>query len=168
MERARNRCCGEREGVYLSLHLPDFFFCGDAEAVLFVHDEKTDISECDVSGEYPVGADDDVNPPLPQCSDQRRLLGLRAESRENINAYAVAGKPVTERIEVLHCQDCRGYEHSHLSPVEDGLERRAHGDFRLAESDVAADKTVHRVRLFHVLFHVERRFRLVERVLVHK
>ena len=43
-----------------------------------------------------------------------------------------------------------GREHGDLLVVADGLERRAHGDFRLAVADVAAEQAVHGLRGFHV------------------
>ena len=46
-------------------------------------------------------------------------------------------------------------QHGDLAIVADGLEGRAHGDFRLAVADVAAEQAIHRRRRFHVVLHVD-------------
>ena len=43
-----------------------------------------------------------------------------------------------------------GREHGHLLAVAQRLEGGAHGDFGLAEADVAAEQAVHGMRDFHV------------------
>ncbi len=44
-------------------------------------------------------------------------------------------------------------EHQHLLAVDGDGERRADGDLRLAEADVAADEPVHRMRRLEILHH---------------
>lgn len=45
---------------------------------------------------------------------------------------------------VLQRQHRRRHQHRHLLVVAGSLERRAHGNFRLSESHIAAHQTVHR------------------------
>ena len=51
-------------------------------------------------------------------------------------------------------QHCRRDEHRDLTTAVDGFEDRPHGDFRLAETHVAADQTIHGFRLLHILFQI--------------
>ena len=51
-----------------------------------------------------------------------------------------------ERFVVLKRQHGGRRQHGHLLGIRDGLERRAHGHFRLAVADVAAEQPVHRQR----------------------
>ena len=60
------------------------------------------------------------------------------------------GEPFLERAQVLKREDGRRREERDLLAVHHGLEGRAHGDFRLAVADVAAEQPVHRRRRFHV------------------
>ncbi len=53
-----------------------------------------------------------------------------------------------ERFEVLKAEHGGGREHGDLFAVAQRLERRAHHDFGLAETDVAAQQAVHRLRRF--------------------
>ena len=48
-------------------------------------------------------------------------------------------------------QQGRRHEHCGLTAVHHGDERRPHGDFGLAETDVAADQPVHRLLRTHIL-----------------
>ena len=49
------------EHVHLGAHLLDAFFVADAEALLFVDDEQTEIGELYVFRKQAVGADEDVD-----------------------------------------------------------------------------------------------------------
>ena len=42
---ARNGCGRKREGIYVFAHFLEALFVGDAEALFFVHDEKTEVGE---------------------------------------------------------------------------------------------------------------------------
>ena len=54
-----------------------------------------------------------------------------------------------------------GRQHRDLLVVADGFECRAHGDFRLAVADVAAEQAVHGLRRFHVAGDVGNGLRLI-------
>ena len=50
----------------------------------------------------------------------------------------------------------------------DRLKSRPHGDFRLAEADVAAHQPVHRLIVFHIPLDVAHRFFLIGRQCIGK
>ncbi len=51
---------------------------------------------------------------------------------------------------MLARQQRSGHQNGHLLAILDGLERRAHGNFRLTEAHVAGDQAIHRDLFFHV------------------
>ena len=56
------------------------------------------------------------------------------------------GHPLAEAVKVLLGENRRRHEHGDLVAAIDRLERGPHGDFGLAEADVAAEQPVHRPR----------------------
>ena len=78
------------------------------------------------------------------------------------------GHPLAEAVEVLLGEDRRRHEHGHLVAVVDRLERGPHGDFGLAEADVAAEQPVHRPRPLHVGLDRVDRGELVGRFVIGK
>ena len=56
---------------------------------------------------------------------------------------------------MLHGEHCRRHEHCRLLRIAGSLERRAHGYLRLAESDIAADKAIHRAGGLHICLYDE-------------
>ena len=76
-----------------------------------------------------------------------------------------AAKRSRRVFEVLRGEHRRGREDRDLLAVHHRLERGAHGDFRLAVADVAAQQAIHRRRRFHVALDVGDRGGLVGREL---
>ena len=92
-------------------------------------------------------ADDDVDPSGSQSFHDVALFARAAEAAEAGNVERELGHPIAKRVEMLFGQDRGRHEHGHLIAAVDGLERRPHGDFGLAEADVAAQQAVHGPRL---------------------
>ena len=65
-------------------------------------------------------------------------------------------------------QDRRRYEDGNLFASHDSLEYSAHSHFRLTETNIATDETVHRERLFHALFDFRYSFQLIFRFFIGK
>ena len=102
--------------------------------------------------------------PVRDLRDDVLLLGARAEAREQLDRDREGREPPLERPEVLVGEDRRRRQHGDLLAVEDRLERRAHGDLRLAVADVAAQQPVHGLGRLHVALDVGDRLRLVGRL----
>ena len=77
------------------------------------------------------------------------FLGVRKRLSMSI-AHGKRGKSALERLEVLKCEHGGRSEHRDLFAVAQRLECGAHGHFRLAEADVAAEQAVHGLLAFHV------------------
>ena len=121
-----------------------------AEALFLVHDEQAQVAEQHVLREQPVRADDHVHLPRRQVVDGDLLLGLGAEAAHHVDAHGESGEAFAQRLQVLKREDRRRREDGDLLAVHHGLERGAHGHFRLAVPDVAAEQAVHGHRRFHV------------------
>src|ERR1043165_2011137 len=55
-------------------------------------------------------------------------------------------------------------EHSDLLAVHDRFERRSNSDFSFAETNVAADQSIHRTRTFHIDLRIDDCLHLVRRL----
>ena len=93
-----------------------------------------------------VRADDDVDracaQPLANCLE----FALGAQPRNRFDLHGPIGKPIAETLVMLLREQRRRHQDRHLLAVLHGDERRAHRDFGLAETDVAADQPIHRLR----------------------
>ena len=126
----------------------------DAETLLFVDDQQTEILELNVFREQPVGADDDVDLAGRHVLDDLILLGLRAEPADHVDRDGEPRKPLGQRLLMLEGQHGRRREKGDLLAVHHGLEGRPHGDFGFSVADVAAQKTIHGRRRLHVALDV--------------
>ena len=138
----------------------------DAEPLLFVDDEQSEVPELDVFRQQPVRSDDDVDFAGGQIGEHLFLLGLRAEAAHHVDPHRKTGKALAERLLMLKRQHRRRREERDLFSVHHGLEARAHRDFGLAVADVAAQQAIHRRLRFHVALDLGNRGLLVGRELV--
>ena len=104
-------------------------------------------------------ADDDVDFAGGEILEGLFLLGLGAETADQVGPHRKGCKPALERLHVLKRQHCRRRENGNLLAVHRGFECGAHGDFGLSVSDVAAQQAIHRRGGLHVCLDVgHRRF----------
>src|SRR5262249_12158239 len=61
VQRPGDGCRGHRDHIHLLAHLFYAFLVRDTEALLFVHDQQSEVLEPDVFGQQPVSADYDVD-----------------------------------------------------------------------------------------------------------
>ena len=166
VERAGDRGGREGEHVDRAPELLEALLGGNAEALLLVDDDETQVAEADVLREEPVGPDDEVDGPVGQAGDRPVLLGRRNEPGEETDRERERPEALAERRVVLGREHGRRHEHGHLLAVLDRLERAAQGDLGLAVANVANDEPVHRPAGFHVELHLGGGAQLVGRLLV--
>ena len=133
----------------------------DAKAVFFVDDHEAKFTEARAVGEQGVRADDNVHGAGRSSRPDVSLLLGGAVATEEFDRDRPAGEAVFEAFEVLLRKDGRWGEDCDLASAEHALEGRTQGDLGLAETDVAADESVHRRGPFHVGLHVDDRARLI-------
>ncbi len=154
IEGAGNRGGREGQDVDRSPEALDLLLVAHAEPLLFVDDEQSEVLEKNVLGQYPVRPDQDVDKAFLEVGENGLRLASRLKAGQGLDADREKGHPGPECVQVLAGQDRRGAQDGHLLAVHDGFERGPHGHFRLAVSDVAAEKAVHGGTGFHVRFDV--------------
>ena len=166
LQRAGDGRGSHGERVDIDLQLLELLLHGDAELLFLVDDKQAEVLEMDVLADEPVRADEDVDLTLLQFLQDTAHVSRLACTAEVVDAAGEVLQTVAERAVVLVGKDSRGDKHSDLLVVTHGLERRTHGDFRLAEPDVTTHETVHRTVALHVGLHLLGRLELVGRILV--
>ena len=150
LQRARDGRGRQRQHVDVGAQGLERLLVLDAEALLLVDDDQTEILELDLRVQQLVRADDDVDAAALQPLDGLVDLLGGLEPAHGGDRDRKSLVTLGEGLVVLLDEQRRRHEHGDLLAVLDGLEGGAHGDLGLAEADVAADQAVHRDRLFHV------------------
>ena len=127
---------------------------GDAEALLFIHDQETEVMEFDVFGKQAMRSNDDVYFSGFQEHERFLLLGGGAEAAHHVDDRGESSEAALEGFEVLEGEHGSGREHGDLFAVGDSFEGRAHGDFGFAVADVAAEQAIHGRGALHVALDV--------------
>ena len=144
LQRARDRRCAQRQHMHFGAQLFQPLLVADAEMLLFIDDQKAEVTELDRFAEQRMGADHDVDRAVRQTLfDLREFFG-RDQARGLRHVHRKAAKPLGEGFGMLARQQGRRHDDGNLLAVERGGKGRAQGDLGLAEADVAADQPVHR------------------------
>ena len=107
-----------------------------------------------ILADYSVRADKKVYSALRQVAQDFLLLGRRHEAREHFNSDGERLHTALCRLKMLHCENSRRNENRALLTVADTLERGAQRNLGLTEANVAAEKSVHRRRAFHIALNL--------------
>ena len=110
-------------------------------------------------------ANDDIDGPLVDLLDRGVDFLGRLEARQLGDAHRPVGEAVREGLRVLLGEQGGRREQRDLLATHHGDEGRAQRDFGLAETDVAADETIHRLAARHIADHGGNRGGLVGRFL---
>src|SRR5256886_2136004 len=108
-------------------------------------------------------ANHDVDAALTEQFENFLLFALRSKPAEHFDPDRIIEHSLAENFEVLLREHGRRREDRDLPAVHHRFERRANRDFGFAETNVAANQSVHWSRTFHVDFRVDDRFHLVGR-----
>jgi hypothetical protein len=129
--------------VDIGLQLLEALLVADAEVLLLVDDQQAQVLEVHVLGEQRMGADHDID--LAAVDAFLGGLGLlcRDETGKLGNPHGQAGKTRLEGRVVLARPQGRRHDHGDLIARHHRHEGRTQRNLGLAETDVAADQTVH-------------------------
>ena len=123
---------------------------GDAEALLLVDDEQTQVFELHALAQQLMGADKQVHTavlyPLQHILD---LLG-GAEAGQDLHRDREGPKPGGGGGIVLLRQHGGGHQQRHLLAVQDTLHGGAEGHLRLTVAHVAAEQPIHGHGFLHI------------------
>ena len=136
--------------------------------MLLVDDDQAQLLELHVGLDQPVRADNEIDAAFDEPVQHRLRFLAGAEARQLGELDRQVGEAVGERLEVLLDEQRRRHEHRDLLAVGQRNKRGAQRDLGLAETDVAADETVHRLAGDEILDHRLDRSRLIGRFLERK
>ena len=161
---------GGREGQRVDIRFEGLQLVLDThpKLLLFVDDQKAQVLELHAFAHNGMRADQDVHLPAFHLFQGFRQGLARLESVDELHGDRELAQTSAEALVVLHGQDGRGHQHGHLLAVARRSEGRPDGDFRFAKTHIAADQSVHRNGLEHVLLDGLARGILVGRVFVHE
>ena len=91
-----------------------------------------------------MGSDYDIYIAAPERPQRLLLLLRRAEAGDHVALHRKAAHTRQQRLVMLHRENRRRDEQSHLLAAHDRLERGPESDLGLSEADVPAEKSVHR------------------------
>ena len=111
-------------------------------------------------------SDNDVH--LPGLEPGYRLfdLSLSAEAAQHLDIYREARKPRHRSLIVLLGEHRCRHEDRRLLPIEHAFHHGPKRDLRLPVAHVAAQKSVHRLRVFHIPLYILYRPELIVRLLI--
>ena len=129
--------------------------------MLFVDDEQAEVLPSHAVLQQAVRADHHVDFSARQAGEYAARLGRAHEPRQHLDLHRIRLEALAESGHVLRREQRGRHEHRRLLAVLHTLEHRAQRHLGLAESDVAADETIHRACCFHIALHFDDRLQLV-------
>src|SRR5215204_4498031 len=152
VKRARDWRRAHCEDVDFGADLLEVLLLTDAEPLLLVDHDQTEILKLDVLLYEPVRSDNDVYRAFREAQHDLALILFRLQAGKHLDPYGKGREPLAERGEVLKRQHCGRHKDGDLEAVVDCLEGGTERDFGFAESDVAANQPIHRLCRFKVTF----------------
>ena len=126
----------------------------DAKTLFFIDNHQSEIAKAYVFGKHSMCADDDIDLARFDSLHDVLLFFRRTKTRKQFNLHREGRKPLAKGIEVLVSQHRRRRQHRGLFSIHDSFESRAHRNFCLAVTNVAAQQAIHRRPGFHVVLHI--------------
>ena len=115
----------------------------NAEALLFIDHDKSEVFENDVARDEPMRPDNDIDTALAKELQHLLLLPLRAESAKHFDSHRIIEHPLSKDFEVLLSQNGGGGKDRDLFALHDRFKCRANCDFGFTEADVATNEAIH-------------------------
>ena len=150
VQGTRNRRGAHAERIDSHAELAQLFLLLHAELLLFINHKQAQVLELVFLAQKRVRTDDNVNFPFGYPLENLALFLCRLVAVHERDVHGESRKTVAEVFVMLGGKDGRRHENRDLLFRGNALEGGAHGDFRLPESHVTADKAVHRPPAFHV------------------
>ncbi len=138
----------------------------DAETLLFVKHEKSQVFKCHIFLKQPVSSNDNIYVSWFKITDNLTLLAHRPKSVQTCNINRVAFKTVGERWKMLFCKHRGRHKYGNLFTVTDGHKRWAQSNFCLTISHITTYQSVHGNGWFHIIENIFNSVKLVWCLLV--
>ena len=144
LQGAWNRRRGEREHMHLGTQMLEPLLVGDAEMLLLVDDQKSEILELDGLAEQGVGADHDVDAAVADTLLHLRKLLAGNQARCLADMHGNASEAIGEGLGMLARKQGGRHDHCDLLAVHDRHESGTERHLGLAEPNVTAYQPIHR------------------------
>src|SRR5262252_868881 len=154
--------------MHFGAQLLEALLMRNAEMLLLVDDDQSEILEFYVLPKKRMGADDDVDRAFGNPLFYLSELACGDEPRRLRKMHRIAAQPVAEGLEMLACQERGRHHNGDLLAVHRGDEGGAQRDFGLAKADIAANEPIHRAARSKIGQHGGNRRVLILGLLVRK
>ena len=165
---SRNRRGGESQDIYIDTKIFELVFYFHSKFLLLVDDQQAKILEYDIFVHDFMRTDQDVYFPSLDLSDDFLDFFGGAKSVDVFYFDREIFQSLGECMKMLHGQNRRRHEDSHLLAVVDSFECCSNRYFCLPKTHISADQSVHRVGFFHIGFDIRCSESLVRCVLIEK
>ena len=166
LQCSRNRCGRHSKCINIHLYLTEFFLHTYPELLFLVYDKQAQILELDTLAYYLVSSYKDIYLPVGKLFQNSTGILGRTCTTKIFHLARQSLKSFFESLEMLVCKNCCWDKYCHLLIVCHSLESRSYGNFRLTETHVSTDKSVHRTVALHIGFHLLCSFRLVRSIFI--
>jgi len=140
----------------------------DAETLLFIKHEKSQVFKCHIFLKQPVSSNDNIYLSCFKITYNLTLLPYRTKSIQTRNINRVTLKTAGKRCKMLFCKHRGRHKCGNLFAVTDGHKRRTQGNLSLTISHITTYQSVHWNGCFHIIENVLDGVKLVWCLLVRK
>ena len=154
IQRSGDRGCGQGQHIHTFGHLLETLLVADAEALLLVDDQKTQILELDTLLQQFVCADNQIHLAGSQILQSAVLLGRGAETAEHINGHRKTPETADSGLIMLLGKYGGRHQNCCLLAVHNTLHNGPQSHLGFAEAYIAAQQPVHWCGRFHIGFDV--------------
>ena len=161
LQRARNRRRRQRQHMHLGAQLLQALLMADAEMLLLVDDDETEILKIHALAENSVRPDQNIDAALAKFFLGVARLGGADHARQPPDSDGQALEALREILVVLARQQRRRRDDGHLPAVDGRAKGGAQRDLGFAKADIAAHQTIHRAPGSEIVEHGVDRARLI-------
>ncbi len=134
------------EGQYINIGAPFLqpFLLGNPEPLFLVDNQEPQVLENNITLQYAMGADQDVDLPVGNPFQDTALLPGTAEPADDVDNRGKAGKPGAEGLIMLLGQNGGRHQHRHLLAAHNRLESSPERHLGFTVTHIAAEQAIHR------------------------
>ena len=154
MERTRYGRRGKRQHVEIALQVLNLFLMANTKSLFFIDYKQTGIFILNAVAQKHMCPHNHIGFSRSKLLFNELYLFFRLKTRQKPDRHGEARETRHCRVVMLLSKYCGRYEKNHLHRVHYRLECRPQRHLRLAVAHVAAQKSVHDLRAFHISLYL--------------